>query len=366
MWFAAPGTQPVYRYAFGKQNWFDVVREECLAAREHVAVFDLSTYSKFLVGGPGAGEALQRICSADVDVPVGKVVYTCLLNDRAGIEMDLTVTRLDDGYLVVAPTLAQLRVGALLDRSLATDAGVVVTDVTSGSAVLAVMGPRSRELLRRLTDDDVSGAAFPWGTARRIDAAMAPALALRLSFVGELGYELYVPTEFAVGLYDAIVEAGADLGLRHAGFHALDALRSEKGYVHWGHDIGPLDTPWQAGLGFTVSSRSGGFVGREAVLALKDEPLSRRLVLVRLDDPDAIAFHGESILRDGERVGEITSAAFGATVDRCVGLGWVRAESVTDAWIEAGTFEVEIAAQPMPATVSTRAFYDPDGDRLRG
>ncbi len=367
-WFAPEGEEPSYRYAFGRQNWFEPVREECLAARERVALFDLSTYSKFSVAGPGALGALQWLCSADVDVPVGKVVYTCLLNDRGGIEMDLTVTRLaEDRFLVVAPTLAQLRVGSLLRGALAERSDVVVTDVTSGWAVLAIMGPRSRELLRRLTDDDVSDAAFGWGTARGIDVAMAPATALRLSFVGELGYELYVPAEFAVGVYDAIREAGADLGLRHAGFHALDSLRSEKGYVHWGHDVGPLDTPWQVGLGFTVALDSSDFRGRDAVAAARETPLTRRLVHVALDDPEPIAFHGESILRDGARVGEVTSAAFGATLDRCVGRGWVRAEpQVSEAWVDAGTFQVEIAAEPVAARVSLSPLFDPAGERLRG
>ncbi|MEX0755952.1 MAG: FAD-dependent oxidoreductase [Actinomycetota bacterium] len=369
MWFANPGDEPVYRYAFGRQNWFDVVREECAAARERVALFDLSTYAKFLVQGSDACAALQWICSADVDVPDGRVVYTCLLNQRAGIEMDLTVTRLgDDRFLVVAPTLAQLRVGTLLERSIPRGTHAVVTDVTSGLAVLAFMGPRSRELLARLTDVDVSNAAFGWGAAVDLDVGTSRATALRLSFVGELGYELYVPTEFAAGVYDAILEAGRDLGLRHAGFHALDALRSEKGYVHWGHDVGPMDTPWEAGLGFTVSLRSDAdFVGRSAAEAAKDQPRRRRLVHVRIDDPERLAFHGESILRDGERVGEVTSAAFGATLDRCVGLGWVNAEpEVTDAWLDEGRFEVEIAAQAVLATVSARAFFDPSGQRLRG
>ena len=369
MRFAPDGTEPVSTYSFGIQSWAPFVEAECEAARERVALFDLSTYAKFVVQGPGAGAMLQELCSANIDVPVGKVVYTCLLNERGGIEMDLTVTRLrSDRFLVVAPTLAQVRVGSLLERPDADRGSAVVTDVTSGYAVLAIMGPRSRELLSGLTDDDLSDPAFGWGTAREIDVAMARAVALRLSFVGELGWELFVPTEFAVGLYDAIVDEGKDLGLRHAGFQALDSLRSEKGYVHWGHDIGPMDTPWQAGLGFTVGLRSdAGFVGREAVTAARMEPIKRRLVHLRLEDPQRMLFHGESILRDGVRVGEVTSAAFGFTFGRCVGLGWVHADAVVDdAWIAAGTFEIEIAADRTPATVSLEAFYDPAGERLRG
>ncbi|MEX2273966.1 MAG: FAD-dependent oxidoreductase [Actinomycetota bacterium] len=369
MWFAPAGAEPVADYSFGTQSWAPFVADECAAARERVALFDLSTYAKFLVQGRGAAARLQELCSADLEVQSGKVVYTCLLNERGGIEMDLTVTRLaSDRFLVVAPTLAQVRVGALLDRVATDGAEAVVTDVTSGYAVLAIMGPRSRELLRRLTEEDVSDAAFGWGTAQQIDVAMARATALRLSFVGELGWELFVPTEFAAGIYDSILDAGAEFDLRHAGFHALDSLRSEKGYVHWGHDIGPMDTPWQAGLGFTVGTRTAaGFVGRDAVAAARTLPLSRRLVHLRLDDPERMLFHGESILRDGQRVGEVSSAAFGFTLGACVGRGWVHADpAVDDAWIDGAPFEIEVAAERVPATVSLTAFYDPSGHRLRG
>jgi 4-methylaminobutanoate oxidase (formaldehyde-forming) len=365
-WFAPPGVDPVYSYAFGKQNWFDYVGEESRAAREGVALFDLSTYSKVLVQGPGALAGLQRICASDMDVPVGKVVYTTWCNERGGIEMDPTVTRLaPDRFLVVAPTLAQTRTAAWLTEHLPADA--TVTDVTSGFAVLAVMGPRSRELLQRLTEEDLGNDAFPFGTAREIDAGWAKVWALRVSYVGELGWEFFTPTEFADDLYDKVVAAGGDLRLHHAGFHALDALRTERGFRSWGHDIGPLDDPFAAGLGFTVPrAKPDDFIGRAALESLRDAPRLRRLVSLRLDDPDAVLFHAEPVLRDGVRVGHVTSGAWGYTFGGSVGLAWIHAdEPVTDAWLAAAPMSVEIEERLVPARVQLRALYDPDGARVR-
>ena len=365
-WFAPAGVEPVYGYAFGKQNWFDYVGEECRAAREGVALFDLSTYSKVLVQGPGALAGLQRICASEMDVPVGKVVYTTWCNERGGIEMDPTVTRLGpDRFMVVAPTLAQTRTAAWLTDRLPADA--TVTDVTSGYAVLAVMGPRSRELLQRLTQEDLGNDAFPFGTAREIDAGWAKVWALRVSYVGELGWELFTPTEFADDLYDKVVAAGEDLRLHHAGFHALDALRTERGFRSWGHDIGPLDDPFSAGLGFTVSrAKQDDFIGRAALESLRDAPRLRRLVSLRLDDPDTVLFHAEPVLRDGVRVGHVTSGAWGYTFGGSVGLAWIHAdEPVTDAWLAAAPMSVEIEERLVPARAQLRALYDPDGARVR-
>ncbi|HXF36543.1 MAG TPA: FAD-dependent oxidoreductase, partial [Actinomycetota bacterium] len=367
-WFAPQGEEPVYRHSFGRQHWFPYVGEECRAARESVALFDLSTYSKFLVQGPGAEAALQRICASDVAVEPGRVLYTTWCNDRGGIEMDPTVTRLaEDRYLVVAPTLAQVRTEAWLRRNLPADARATVTDVTSAFAVLAVMGPASRELLSRVADADVSSAAFPFLAAREVDVGWVRAWALRVSYVGELGFELYVPTESAVHLHDVLVEAGADLGVRHAGFHALDALRLERGSRSWGHELGPLDDPYAAGLGFTVApGKPDGFLGQEALAALRDAPRPRRIVSVLLSDPAPVLWGGESLLRDGARVGFLTSAAFGHTLGASVGLAWVRGEGdVAEGWLRDGTWEVEAAAERFPARVSLRPFFDPAGERLR-
>ena len=256
-WFEPGATdEPVWRYDFERPSWFGPVGEEMGAARDGVALFDLTTYSKFIVQGPGALSGLQWLCASDVDVPIGRVVYTLLCNDRGGIEMDPTVTRLAEQiFLVVAPTAYQRRTEALLRTGLPPDA--TVTDVTSAFAVLHLAGPRSRELLQRLTDADLSDDAFPFLSARRIEAGWAQPWALRVSYTGELGWELYVPTEFVADLYERVVEAGEDLDLRHAGGFAFDGLRLERGFRSWGHDMGPLDDPYEVGLGFAVRSGQG-------------------------------------------------------------------------------------------------------------
>ncbi len=365
-WFAPVGTPREYEYSFGRQNWFEPVGVECHAAREAVALFDLSTYAKFMVQGPEALSWLQRLSASDVDVEPGRIVYTTWLNVRGGVELDPTVTRLaEDRFLVASGTLAQRRTATFLARD--APPGAVVTDVTSGFAVLAVMGPRSRELLQRLTDEDLSDAAFPFLAAREIDAGWAKAWALRVSYVGELGWELWVPTEFASDLHDKIVEAGADLGLKHAGFHALDSLRIERGFRSWGHDMGGMDDVFASGLGFTVSRQKRGCVGAKAAASLREAPLTRRLVSIKLDDPEPTLFHGESILRDGKYVGHVTSGAFGYTLGASVGIGWVHAdEPIMQSHLDQGEWQVEIASERAPIAASIKSLYDPDGTKVHG
>jgi 4-methylaminobutanoate oxidase (formaldehyde-forming) len=284
-------------------------------------------------------------------------VYTLLCNERGGIEMDPTITRLGpDRFLVLAPTLTQRRTEGLLRRGLPP--GAVVTDVTSGWATLHMAGPRSRDLLARLTDADVSAAAWPFLQAREIDVTRARAWAFRVSFTGELGWELSVPTEFVADLYDEVVRAGADLGLRHAGAFAFDAARQERGFRSWGHDIGPLIDPFAAGLGFAVSRRkSVDYVGRAALERLRDTEPEHRLVSVHA--PDAVLWHGESLVRDGERAGHMTSAAIAPTLGGSAGLGWINGP--VD-----GSWDVEVAGEPVRCRVSLEPFYDPRGERLRG
>ena len=366
-WYAPPGEQAVYRYSFGRQNWFAAVAREHDAARHEVALFDLSSFAKFRVQGPGALESLQRVCTADLDRGTGAVAYTCLLNRGGGIEADATVTRLgDESFLLVAPTATQTRLFHWLRR--ASDAATAVSDVTSGLGVLALMGPKSRDLLQRLTDARLDDVSFPYGTGREIDVGWATALALRVSYAGELGWELYVPVESLASLYERVLAAGAGAGLRHAGYLALDGLRAEKGFRHWGLDIGPADDPYEAGLGFTVAlDKPGGFIGREALLARAVSSTGRRLVGVRLDDCAPLLYRGESLLYEGSVIGRVTSGAYGHTIGAAVGLALLeRAPGEMDALLSPGAVEVDIAGARTQATLATRPFYDPAGERLRG
>ena len=361
-WFAPDGVEPVYAYSFGRQNWFPFAAGEHRAAREAVAVFDLSSFAKIEVVGPDALELLQRVCTNDVNVAEGRLVYTLFLNGAGGIENDGTVTRLAaDRFLVLTAAATQHRTEEWLRRH-GAGLAAIVTDVTSGSATIAVMGPNSRALLGQLTSGDLSDEAFPFFSARWIDVAGAPALAIRASFVGELGWELHVPTEFAVRVHEAVVETGRDLGLRHAGYHALDSLRLEKGFVHVGHDVGPTDDPLAAGLGHVVKLENE-FIGADRVREREGSAPSRRLVSVKLEDPDPLLLHGESVIADGGIVGTVMSGAYGHTVGAAVGLAWVESEVLS---ADTTTVEVDCAGAAVKATVSLRPFYDPNGSRMRG
>jgi len=364
-WYAPPGERPEYAYSYGRQNWFGAVAEEHRAARGGVALFDLSSFAKIRVEGPEALPTVQRVFTADLDRPPGSVVYTAMLNARGGVELDATVTRLaGDAFLVVTSAAAQHRAFQWLRRH--AGAGAVVSDVTSGLGVLSVTGPRARDLLAGLTEADLSPTAFPFARAREIDVGWATVLALRVSFTGELGWELYAPVESLTVLYDQLIGAGAEHGLRHAGYHALDGLRAEKGFVHWGADAGPADTPSETGLETVVApDKPGGFIGREALQAAG--PPRRRLVPLLLDDPEPLLYHGESVLRDGRVVGRVTSGAYGHTLGAAVGLAAIAGEpGAVDDIVTGGAVEVEIAGERAPARLSARAFYDPDGLRLRG
>ena len=332
-------------------------------------MFDQTSFGKILVQGRDAERVLGRICTADVAVAPGRIVYTQWLNDRGGVEADVTVTRLaEDRFLVVTTGTQTVRDLDWLRRQIPPDAHVTVADVTSGEAVIAVMGPRSRELLASMTDADLSNEAFPFGAVREIDLGLAFVRAARTTYVGELGWELYVPSEFATHVYDEVVAAGEAFGLRHAGYHALNSLRMEKAYRHWGHDMSDEDSVIEAGLGFTVAwDKPGGFVGREALLRQRETGVSRRLAVLTLDDPEPLLYHNEPIWRDGELVGRITSAMFGHTIGRSIGLGYVRRSDglVTPDWLAAGRYEVEVATARHTATASFRAPYDPTNARIR-
>jgi 4-methylaminobutanoate oxidase (formaldehyde-forming) len=368
-WFAPKGVVPEYRYSYGRQNWFEHCAEECRATREAVGLFDQSSFAKFVLEGPDAERALNRICANDVAVPEGRIVYTQWLNARGGIEADLTVTRESETrYLIVTACATQVRDFGWLKRNLREEERALAVDVSSAYAVLGVMGPRSRGLLQGLTPADLSNEAFPFGTSQVIDLGYARVRASRITYVGELGWELYIPTEFAQAVHDVIVEAGMTVCLRHAGYHAMNALRMEKAYRHWGHDIGDEDTPIEAGLGFAVSwTKNSGFLGRDALLRQKEAGVSKRLVSFALESADHLLYHNEPIWRDGVLVGRITSGMFGHTLGRSLGMGYVRSGNgpIDAGYVNAGRYEIEVAGERIPATASLKPFYDPSGQRVR-
>jgi 4-methylaminobutanoate oxidase (formaldehyde-forming) len=368
-WFAPAGVEPKYQYSYKRQNWFPYAAAEHKAVREAVGLFDMTSFAKFLVEGADAEAVLQRICANDMAVPPGKVVYTQWLNERGGIEADLTVTRLaEDSYMVVTAGAAAPRDWTWLKRHIPENARCTVTDITSGLAVLSVMGPNSRDLLSRVTDADLSNDAFPFGTAQEIELGYATLRAVRVTFVGELGWELYVPSEFACHVFDTLMAEGGDFGLKLAGLHVLDSCRIEKAFRHWGHDITDEDTPPEAGLGFAVRlDKNADFIGRDALLRQKEAgKLTKRLVQFALDDPEPLLYHNEPVFRDGEAVGYLTSGNYGHHLGRAVGLGYVNhPDGVTADWVNAGSYEIEVACERFTAQASLRPMYDPKAERVK-
>lgn len=363
-WYAEPGQRPEYEYSYGPQNWFELAGSEHRAAREAVALFDLSSFTKVEVLGPDALDVLQELCTANLDMEPGRVRYTLMLNARGGIELDGTVTRLaTDRFLVVTPAVSQTKTLWALRRR-ARGRAAAVFDATSGLATIAVMGPRSRELMTQISPADFSDEALPYTHAREVEVASGHALVLRTSFVGELGYEIYPSADLAVHAYDALVEAGRDLGLVHAGYHALDSLRCEKGYRHLGHDIGPGIDPAEAGLMFAVSKKKETeFVGRTA---LRDgrEPRWRTL-FVRLDEPRILLHHDEPVLHEGCRIGRVTSGGYGWTVGGACGVALIDEREARKLGDEPSGVTVLCGTTSVPATLSAQPFYDPTGSRLR-
>ncbi len=367
LWYAKEGQTPTIDYSFERQNWFENSAQEHRAAREGVALFDQTSFGKLLVQGRDAEAELQRLCANNVAVAPGNCVYTGMLNARGGYESDLTVTRLDnERFLLVTGSAEAIRDRDWITRNIGKNAHVSVTDITNSLAVFSVMGPKSRELLASLTPDDLSIGGFPFATSREISLGPARVRATRLTYVGELGWELYVPVESALSVYDEIVAAGAQTGLVHAGYYALDSLRLEKAYRAWGHELTPDDTPFEAGLSFAVDFDKGDFLGRDALLKVKDEPLTRRLALIVLEDPEPVLWGGELILRDGQPVGDIESAAYGHTLGAAVALGYVNNEAgVNRAFLESGSYEIDNAGTLLKARCHLRTPYDPGLERVK-
>ncbi len=368
-WFAPPGVEPVYQYSFGKQNWFEHSAAEHRAAREGVALFDQSSFSKYLLADRDACQILQRVCTNDIDVAPGRIVYTHWLNERGGIEADVTVTRLaEDRFWVVSGAAVTHKDLGWLNRHVPEGAHCFVHDMTNAWAVFGVMGPDSRALLEELLRIDLSNEAFAFGQAREIEIGCAVGRAHRVSYVGELGWELYIPVDQARHAFDEILRIGATHGLQPAGMHALDSCRIEKKFVHYGHDIGDEDTPLEAGMGFVCAlDKAIPFIGRDVILRQKEKPLSKRLVQFLLRDPEVMLYHHEPIRRDGEIVGHLTSGSYGHTLGGSVGLGYVRcAEGVSKDWMASGDWSIEVGGERIPAKASLRALYDPIGERIRG
>jgi 4-methylaminobutanoate oxidase (formaldehyde-forming) len=369
-WFAPGGVEPKYVYSFGKQNWFDYSAAEHRAAREGCALFDQSSFSKYLVQGRDACKTLQRICTADVDVEPGRIVYTHWLNERGGIEADLTVTRLaENQYWVVSGAAVTHRDLDWLAKNMPEDDHCFVTDITNAWAVLGVMGPGSRNLLTEALNVDLGNENFAFGASKAVEIGCAVGRATRVSYVGELGWELYVPVDMARHAFDHLWERGQAHGLTLAGMHALDSCRVEKKFVHFGHDIADEDTPLEAGMGFVCAvDKSIPFIGRDAILKQKQNGthLQKRLVQFVLKDPEAMLYHHEPILRDGETVGFLTSGNYGHTLGGSVGLGYVRSKERVDAdFLSAASWEIDVAGERVPATPSLRAQYDPRGERVK-
>ena len=366
-WFAKEGQEREYRYSWKRQNWFGNAAAEHRAVREGVGLYDMSSFGKIRVEGRDAETFLNRVCGAQMSAPAGKIVYTQFLNDRAGIEADVTVTRLSEtAYLVVTPAASLPREMSWLRRHLG-DANVVLTDVTAGEGVLAVMGPKSRDLLSAVSPHDWSNATHPFGTAREIEIGMGLARAHRVTYVGELGWEIYVSTDQAAHVFETLVEAGADHGLKLCGMHMMDSCRIEKAFRHFGHDITEEDHVLEAGLGFAVKTEKPEFIGRDAVLRKKEAGLSARMVQFKLTDPEPLLYHNEPILRDGEIVGYLSSGNYGHTLGAAIGMGYVpcaQAGEKPDSML-ASRYEIDVAGVRVTAEASLKPMYDPKSERVK-
>ncbi len=364
-WFAPPGVEPQDIYSMGRQNWFDAVGQEHLHVRAHAGVFDQSSFAKYELTGSKAAEALEAICANRVAREVGRLTYTQLVNSRGGIECDLTVARLaEDRFYIVTGTGFRTHDFGWIADHLPAD-GVTFRDVTEDWGTLSLMGPRARDILARVTTADVSNSALPFGSAREVILADIPVRALRVTYVGELGWELHVPIAGLARVYDALM--AADPLLRPVGYRALESLRLEKGYRAWASDITPNDSPFEAGLGWAVKLKSGlPFLGREALVARQAQPLLKLFAGFSVADPQCVLVGRETILRDGQPVGYLTSGGYGYTVGHSIGYGYARNPGgVTEDWLRQGRYSLVVAGKELPAELTLQPFVDPKGYRIR-
>ncbi len=364
-WFADEGQTGAYEYSWGRQNWFENSKREHEAVRNNVGMYDMTSFGKIRVEGKDAQNFLNYICGADVDVPVGKITYTQFLNSRGGIEADVTVTRLSPtAYIVVTPAATVQRELSWMHRHLG-ERQVVITDVTSSEGVLAVMGPNARALLEKVSPHDWSNDNHPFGQAMEIELGMGLARAHRVTYVGELGWELYISSDMAAHAFEVLAEAGEDVDLKLCGMHMMDSLRIEKAFRHFGHDITEEDHVVEAGLGFAVKTDKPDFIGRDAVLQKREEGLALRLVQFKLNDPEPLIYHNEPIVRDGEIVSYVTSGNYGHTLGGAIGLGYVPCKGESPQEMLASSYEIEIAGIRVAAQASLRPMYDPKSERVK-
>ena len=364
-WYANEGQKAEYEYTWKRPNWFENSATEHMAIRENVGMYDMTSFGKIRVEGPDAEALLNYVCGANMSVPAGKIVYTQFLNSYGGIEADVTVTRLSETvYLVVTPSITRLADETRLRRH-AGNYRVTITDVTAGEGVLAIMGPNARKLLERVSPNDFSNDTNPFGTAQDIELGMGLARAHRVTYVGELGWEVYISADMAGHAFETIWEAGQDLNLKLCGMHMMDSCRIEKGFRHFGHDITSEDNVLEAGLGFAVKTDKADFIGRDAVLAKKEAGLDMRLVQFKLTDPEPLLYHNEPVIRDGEIVGYLSSGGYGHHVGAALGMGYVpcKGESVAD--LLASSYEIDVMGSRIKAEAQLKPFYDPKSERVK-
>lgn len=364
-WFANDGQTPEYEYSWKRQNFFDNVGAELNAIRTNVGMYDMSSFGKIRVEGRDAAAFMNYIGGGQYDVPVGKIVYTQFLNQNAGIEADVTVTRLSESaYLVVTPAVTRLADQTWMQRNVG-DFDVVITDVTAGEGVLAVMGPNARKLLQAVSPNDFSNEVNPFGTAQEIELGLGLARVHRVTYVGELGWEVYVSSDMAGHVFETLHAAGQDMGLKLCGMHMMDAARMEKGFRHFGHDITAEDHVLEAGLGFAVKTDKDNFIGRDAVLAKKESGLENRLVQFKLTEPEPLLYHNEPIVRDGEIVGYLSSGGYGHHLGAALGMGYVPCKNETAADVLASSYEIDVMGTRVKAEASFKPFYDPKSERTK-
>ena len=364
-WYAERDQKREYEYSWKRQNWFENSAQEHRAVRENIGIYDMSSFGKIRVEGSEACEFLNYISGANCDVPIGKIVYTQFLNEDGGIEADVTVTRLSElSFMVVTPAATRLADQTWMLRH-SINFNIVIIDVTSAEGVLAIMGPNSRKLLAQISSADLSNKNNPFGTAQEVEIGMGLARIHRVSFVGELGWEVYATSDQAGHIFEVIADAGQEMGLKFCGMHMMDSCRIEKGFRHFGHDITCEDHVLEAGLGFAVQVNKPNFIGRTAVLEKQDAGLNKRLLQFKLNEKEPLLYHNEPIIRDGKISGYISSGNYGHTLGGAIGLGYIECENETVDDLLRSSYEIEVAGSRIKAAASIRPMYDPKAERVR-